>query len=132
LSDLGSLLPQADIVVLLTPLMPATRGLLGRGFLERMREGALLVNAARGEIVDSKALIEVLNTGRIRAVIDATDPEPLPKGHPLWVARNIFVTPHIAGVTKMFPERAYGFLQDQIVRHLSGKPLANVVHEEGY
>jgi phosphoglycerate dehydrogenase-like enzyme len=132
LREIETLVPQADIVAVLLPLTPATRGLLGRSFLERMREGALLVNAARGEIVDTEALIEALDAGRIRAVVDATNPEPLPRGHPLWGASGVFVTPHVAGVTKMFPERAYQLVREQIVRYLSREPLVNVVHEQGY
>ena len=97
--ELGSLLPRADIVVVLLPLTRATSGLLGAGMLARLRPGALLVNAARGAIVDTDALLELLNHGRIRAALDVTDPEPLPVDHPLWDAPGVLITPHYAGHT---------------------------------
>lgn len=80
LSDLSALLPDADVVVLATPLTDTTRGLVGPGFLARMKDGALLVNVARGGIVDTKALLAELESGRLCAALDVTDPEPLPPG----------------------------------------------------
>lgn len=88
------LLPDADVVVLITPLTEQTKGLAGAGFLARTKDGALLVNVARGGVVDTKALVAELESGRIRAALDATDPEPLPKGHPLWHVPGVLISPH--------------------------------------
>lgn len=129
--ELDDLLPSADVVVVLAPLTPSTRGLLGTRALDRMKPGALLVNAARGAIVDTDALLAALHAGRIRAALDVTDPEPLPDGHPLWSAPNILITPHIAGDVRGEQARAWAFVAEQIGRLERGEPLENVV-EEGY
>lgn len=132
ISELDALLPQADVVVLLLPLTAETQGIFGRERLARLKEGALLVNAARGPIVVTEDLIAVLEEGKIRAALDVTDPEPLPEGHPLWSAPNCLITPHIAGLTPNFMERAFGFIGRQIESYLKGKPLENVVGDAGY
>lgn len=129
--DLPHHLPRADAVVLLLPLTPETRGLVDRAFLRAMREGALLVNAGRGALVDTQALLEALQAGRIRAALDVTDPEPLPEDHPLWRAPGLLLTPHVAGLSEGFPRRAARFLAEQVGRYLRGEPLLNVVRE-GY
>jgi phosphoglycerate dehydrogenase-like enzyme len=131
LDELPALLPRADVVVILLPLTDATRGMVDGDFLQRMRPGALLVNAARGPIVDTVALLDALRAGRIRAALDVTDPEPLPDDHPLWSAPNVLVTPHVAGDVPGFPRRAMAFARDQVRRYVAGEPLENVV-EEGY
>jgi phosphoglycerate dehydrogenase-like enzyme len=129
--ELPSLLPYADVVVLLVPLTEQTRGLVDAGFLAAMADGALLVNAARGPVVDTAALITELSTGRISAALDVTDPEPLPSGHPLWRLPNVFLTPHTGGgVRGLFP-RAYGLVGDQLRRFVAGQPLINRV-VDGY
>jgi phosphoglycerate dehydrogenase-like enzyme len=92
-----------------------------------MRQGALLVNAARGPIVDTDALVEALNAGKIRAALDVTDPEPLPEGHPLWKCPNLLITPHIGGSTPMFAPRAVKIAESELRRYLAGEPLHNVV-----
>jgi phosphoglycerate dehydrogenase-like enzyme len=97
--ELPDLVTDADAVVLLVPLTPGTHHLVDEGLLSRMREGALLVNAARGPVVDTAALLVELQAGRIRAVLDVTDPEPLPQDHPLWTAPGCIVSPHVAGAT---------------------------------
>jgi phosphoglycerate dehydrogenase-like enzyme len=125
--ELPSLLGLADIVVVLLPLTPATSGLLDRELLGRMREGALLVNAARGPIVDTEALLELLRTGRIRAALDVTDPEPLPPEHPLWDAPGVLITPHFAGDTRGAERRAFALVGEQVRRYARGEPLVNVV-----
>ena len=84
--ELPGLLPAADVVVLVVPLTDLTRGMVDASFLARMKDGALLVNVARGAVVDTDALIAELRSGRISAALDVTDPEPLPAGHPLWAA----------------------------------------------
>jgi phosphoglycerate dehydrogenase-like enzyme len=130
-AELAQLLPAAEIVVLLVPLTAQTRGLFDRDMLSRMRTGALLVNAARGPVVDSDALLEQLLAGRLRAALDVTDPEPLPADHPLWDAPGALVTPHLAGDSPQAEERAYAFVGDQIRRYARGEPLLNVVERQG-
>jgi phosphoglycerate dehydrogenase-like enzyme len=128
---LDDLLPQADIVILLVPLTEQTRGFMNRKRLGVMKQGALLVNAARGPVVETDALVEVLQAGRIHAAVDVTDPEPLPMGHPLWSAPNLLITPHIAGSSPGMMDRVMRFIGDQCRRYLAGEPLAHVV-TEGY
>lgn len=132
ISELDDLLPEADIVVLLMPQTPETVGMFGRERLAKLKFGALLVNAARGPIVVTDDLIEALQEGRIRAALDVTDPEPLPEHHPLWSAPNCLITPHIAGLTPNFMERAFALIGQNIERYLKGEPLENVVGEAGY
>jgi phosphoglycerate dehydrogenase-like enzyme len=129
--DLGSLLPRADVVVVLLPLTPATTGLLDGDLLGRLHPGALLVNAARGPIVDTDALLELLQAGHLRAALDVTDPEPLPADHPLWDAPNLLLTPHFAGDTLPADRRAFALVGEQVGRYVRGEPLVNVV-EDGY
>jgi phosphoglycerate dehydrogenase-like enzyme len=131
-SDLHALLPAADIVVAIVPLTDATRGLIGAVELGLMKHGALLVNAARGPVVDTDALVEALVQHRIRAVVDVTDPEPLPQGHPLWSAPNCMITPHIGGSTPEFIHRAFRFAAAQVRRLIAGEALENVVTDAGY
>jgi phosphoglycerate dehydrogenase-like enzyme len=130
-ADLRSLLPTADIVVILVPLTPATRGLVGTSFLAALPDGALLVNAARGAVVDTDALVVEASSGRIRAALDVTDPEPLPADNPLWSLPNILLTPHIGGWVPGYNRRAYTLVGDQIRRYVAGEPLLNVV-KDGY
>lgn len=126
-AELPDLLPAADIVVLIVPLTSATTGLVDADFLASMRDGALLVNAARGPVVDTAALTAQLATGRIGAALDVTDPEPLPAGHPLWAMPNVLLTPHTAASVGGMLRRAYGLVGDQVRRYVAGEPLINVV-----
>jgi phosphoglycerate dehydrogenase-like enzyme len=128
---LDDLLPQADIVVLLVPLTEETRGFFDGRRLAAMKYGALFVNAARGPVVNTDALVEALRAGRIHAAVDVTDPEPLPMGHPLWTAPNVLITPHIAGSSPGMINRVMRLIGDQCRRYLAGEPLAHVVHD-GY
>jgi phosphoglycerate dehydrogenase-like enzyme len=112
--------------VLLLPLTSETVRIADGAFLDRMKPGALLVNAARGALVDSEALLERLRTGRVRAALDVTDPEPLPDGHPLWSAPGVLITPHVAGAPIRWRARAYRFVGDQLRRYASGQALLNV------
>jgi phosphoglycerate dehydrogenase-like enzyme len=130
-SQLDELLPQADIVVLITPLTAETMHLMDAARIARMKRGALLVNAARGLLVDTDALTQALGDGKIRAAIDVADPEPLPAGHPLWKAPNLLITPHIAGASAQFLKRALKLASEQAQRLARGEPLINVV-ESGY
>lgn len=127
LDRLPALLPEADVVVLCLPLTPATTGLVGVDFLARMRDGALLVNVARGAIVDTDALVAELATERITAALDVTDPEPLPPGHPLWSAPGALISPHVGGNTSAFLPRAYRLLAEQLALFAAGQPLRHVV-----
>jgi phosphoglycerate dehydrogenase-like enzyme len=127
LDALPSLLPQADVVVLLTPLTEQTRHLVDKEFLQAMRDGALLVNIARGGVVDTEALLSEVQSGRLRAALDVTDPEPLPAGHPLWDAPGVLITPHVGGPSSAFRPRALRTLRAQLVRLCAGEPLDNVV-----
>jgi phosphoglycerate dehydrogenase-like enzyme len=130
-TDLPSLLPDADVVVLVVPLTTVTRGMVDSRFLARMREGALLVNAARGPVVDTAALLAELQSRRLRAALDVTDPEPLPVDHPLWDAPGLLLTPHVAGSVYGVLAPAYKLVGDQLRRYAAGEPLLNVV-SEGY
>ncbi len=130
-SALPKLLPQADVVVILLPLTPETDHFVDAKFLSMMRPGALLVNPARGRIVDTAALINALEERRIRAALDVTDPEPLPNGHPLWKMDGVLITPHVAGSVERAYARAWQLVVEQLRRYLNGEPLKNVV-SEGY
>ncbi|MEU7006899.1 2-hydroxyacid dehydrogenase [Streptomyces sp. NPDC046332] len=127
LSELPALLPQADVVVLSTPLTHETRHLADAGFLGRMKDGALLVNVARGPVVDTAALLKEVESGRITAALDVTDPEPLPPGHPLWHAPGVLLSPHVGGSTSAFMPRAKRLIAAQLTRFAAGERLANVV-----
>jgi phosphoglycerate dehydrogenase-like enzyme len=128
IDELADLLPRADAVVVLAPLTESTHGLIGARQLAAMRDGALLVNAARGPVVDPAALLAELETGRLRAVLDVTDPEPLPDEHPLWAAAGLLsITPHIAGNSRHSNARAAELAADQLVRWCTGQELRNVV-----
>lgn len=130
-AELPALLPAAEIVVLLVPLTDATRGLVDARFLAALPDGALLVNAARGPVVDTDALVAELTTGRISAALDVTDPEPLPAGHPLWRLPNVLLTPHVAGSVRGLLPRGYRLAGEQLRRYAANQPLRNQVHD-GY
>ncbi|MDX3097410.1 2-hydroxyacid dehydrogenase [Streptomyces sp. ME01-24h] len=127
LGDLPRLLPRADVVVLSTPLTPDTRHLADARFLAGMKDGALLVNVARGPVVDTEALLAELEGGRLQAALDVTDPEPLPPGHPLWHAPGILISPHVGGSTSAFLPRAKRLLREQLRRFADGRELTNLV-----
>ena len=126
-SELDSLLPQAEIVILILPSTAESHHLIGSRQMALMPQGALLVNAARGPIVDTDAFVDALNAGHIRAALDVTDPEPLPEGHPLWNCPNLFLTPHVAGSSPQFAPRALRVAADKLRRYIHGEPLRNVV-----
>ena len=130
--ELPALLPDAEIVVLVVPLTEQTRGLVDASFLAALPDGALLVNAARGPVVDTAALLTELAGGRIAAALDVTDPEPLPAGHPLWRMPNVLLTPHIGGAVRGLLPRAYGLAGAQLRRFAAGEELINQVTAAGY
>ncbi|MFF8829930.1 2-hydroxyacid dehydrogenase [Streptomyces sp. NPDC015131] len=131
LPDLPALLPEADVVILSTPLTPDTRHLADASFLASMRDGALLVNVARGPVVDTEALLAATGSGRITAALDVTDPEPLPKGHPLWHAPGVLISPHVGGSTSAFMPRAKRLVAGQLTRFAEREPLRNIVLTTG-
>ncbi|MDT0341224.1 2-hydroxyacid dehydrogenase [Streptomyces litchfieldiae] len=130
-AELPELLPRAEVVILTTPLTDATRGLAGAEFLARMPDGALLVNVSRGAVVDTKALLAELESGRLRAALDVTDPEPLPAEHPLWRAPGVLITPHVGGPSTAFRPRADRLLRAQLARFAAGEPLKYIVATGG-
>jgi phosphoglycerate dehydrogenase-like enzyme len=113
-------------------LTEETNGLIGAEEIGLMKPGALLVNAARGPVVVTDALVQALQNERIRAVVDVTDPEPLPPGHPLWSAPNCMITPHVGGSTPEFIHRAFRLGAEQVRRFIAGEELENVVSDAGY
>lgn len=127
LDELPSLLLSADVVILAVPYGPDTHHLVDAEFLAALPDAALVVNVARGAVVDTDALLAELQAGRLRAALDVTDPEPLPRGHPLWRAPNVLITPHVGGDTSAFLPRAWRLLQEQLDRFAAGQPLANAV-----
>ncbi len=131
LDELPALLPQHDIVVVALPHTPHTHGLVDARFLAAMPDGALLVNIARGPIVDTDALLAELTAQRLHAFLDVTEPEPLPAQHPLWDAPNLVLTPHVGGGTSGWERRAYRLVREQVARFHNGEPLENIV-SDGY
>ncbi|MGC1449650.1 MAG: 2-hydroxyacid dehydrogenase [Candidatus Sulfotelmatobacter sp.] len=129
-SNLDRLLADADVVVLTIPLTSETRRLFDAPRLAKMKHGALLVNASRGAIIETEALVHSLNEGKIRAALDVTDPEPLPAGHLLWKAPNVLITPHVAGDSERFLQRAFALVREQVERLLRREPLINIVTGE--
>lgn len=127
IAELPALLPQSDVVFLITPLTPETEHLIGAAELAALPDGALLVNVARGKVVDTDALVAATATGRIRAALDVTDPEPLPPEHPLWRTPGVLISPHVGGQSTAFYPRMQRLVRAQLARFASGEPLANVV-----
>ncbi|WP_270888538.1 2-hydroxyacid dehydrogenase [Pedococcus sp. 5OH_020] len=126
-NELRELLPDHDVVVVIVPLGPATARLVDDAFLRSMPDGSLLVNVARGGVVDTDALVEHTRFGRIRAALDVTDPEPLPPEHPLWASPAVMITPHVGGASTAFMPRAVRLLQEQLSAYAAGRPLRNLV-----
>lgn len=131
MDELDGLLPHHEVVILAVPLDQSTKRLVDWQFLAKMPDGALLVNVARGPVVDTAALLNEVETGRLFAALDVTDPEPLPRTHPLWRAPGILITPHAGGNTTAFIPRAQALLREQFERLAAGQPLLNVVPGTG-
>ena len=129
--ELFDLLPRADAVVLLVPLSDATRHLVDAKFLGAMKDGAVLVNVARGAIVDTDALLAETTSGRLLAALDVTDPEPLPADSALWHSPGVLISPHVGGATSAMLPRMHALLRDQLTRYAAGATLANVVTGPG-
>ncbi len=126
-SELPKLLPRADIVCLSAPLTPATLGLLNAAHLRLLPDDALVVNVARGAIVDTDALIAECAAGRLRAALDVVDPEPLPPEHPLWSTPAVLISPHTAGSTSAFVPRMARFVRSQLTAYRDTGSLPHVV-----
>ncbi|MEP6649397.1 MAG: 2-hydroxyacid dehydrogenase, partial [Lapillicoccus sp.] len=127
IDELPALLPEHDVVVVSTPLTDATEGLVDRGFLAAMKDGALLVNMSRGKVADTDALVAEAARGRLRVALDVTDPEPVPPDHPLWTTPNILVSPHVGGASTAFRPRALALVSRQLAAYAEARPLAYVV-----
>ncbi|MBP2366297.1 2-hydroxyacid dehydrogenase [Pseudonocardia parietis] len=125
--ELPALLPEHDATVLIVPLTDETRGMVDAGFLAAMPDGALLVNGARGPVCDTDALLAELQSGRLRAAVDVTDPEPLPQGHPLFSAPGLLLTPHVGGSVPLAMRRAYRVAAEQLTAFARGEEPANLV-----
>jgi phosphoglycerate dehydrogenase-like enzyme len=126
-ADLPALLPAADVVILLAPVTSATIGMADAAFLARMKDGALLVNAARGSLAVTDDLVAEVGSGRLYAALDVAEPEPLGADHPLWAMPNALITPHVAGSTPASATAAAQFVRQQAERYRDGEPLTNVI-----
>jgi phosphoglycerate dehydrogenase-like enzyme len=126
-TELPQLLPDAEVVVLIAPATEETRGLVDAAFLASMPDGALLVNVARGTLVDTTALVAELETGRLHAALDVTDPEPLPDDHALWRTPNTIITPHLAGRTTATAPRIAALMRRQLAALADGREPEAVV-----
>jgi phosphoglycerate dehydrogenase-like enzyme len=124
---LPDFLADADVVVLSIPLTPQTRQLFDAGLLARMKDGALLVNVSRGAVLDTDALLKEAHTGRLRAALDVTDPEPLPQAHPLWTTPGVLITPHVGAFTLSLWPRLEALIRSQLARFAAGEELENIV-----
>jgi len=127
ITDLDKHLPTLDVVILILPLTKESKHLFDAKRLSLMKDGALLVNVARGPIVATDALVKELDSGRITAALDVTDPEPLPKDHPLWRAKGVLISPHVGGNTTAFESRARRLIESQLNLLADGKPLNNII-----
>lgn len=125
IDELPALLPEHDVVVLVVPLTEQTTHLVDDDFLAALADGTLVVNVARGPVVDTDAMLR--HAGRLSFALDVTDPEPLPADHPLWSAPGVLVTPHVGGATSAFRPRAVRLLREQLTRMARGEEPVNVV-----
>ena len=126
-SELADLLPMADIIIVGVPLNDSTDHLVDEQFLANMRDGALLVNVARGRVADTDAILAEAVAGRLRFALDVVDPEPLPEGHPLFALPNVLIAPHVGGASSAMPPRIARLVREQIERMIRGDEPLNVV-----
>jgi len=131
IDDLHDALADAEIVFLAVPLTPRTRHLIDAAALAAMPDGALLVNVARGAVVDTAALVAELAAGRLRAALDVVDPEPLPPDHPLWRGPNVLISPHVGGDSSAMLPRISALIHRQLGHLQRGEPFENVVLPAG-
>ena len=128
--ELPTLLPHTEVVVLITPLTDSTHHLVDKEFLAQLPDNALIVNVARGKVVDTDALVAELSAGRLHAALDVMDPEPLPENHPLWGTPNTLITPHVGGDTSAFEPRVVQILAEQVRRLNDGEAPLNLIKPE--
>jgi phosphoglycerate dehydrogenase-like enzyme len=127
---LDEFLPTFDLLFLIIPLNAESKHLINADRLALLRDGAILINVARGKVVDTDALVAELKTGRISAALDVTDPEPLPANHPLWHVPNILITPHVGGDSEAFERRGKRFMEEQLIRIAAGLDPINIINTE--
>lgn len=125
--ELPALLPEADVVFVIAPHTPQTDRVLDATTLALLPDGALVVNVARGRLVDTDALVAETRSGRLRAALDVTDPEPLPADHPLWTIPGVTISPHVGGASSAFHRRTDALIKSQLQRWAAGEALTNVV-----
>lgn len=133
-AQLLEMLCEADVVAICLPLTDQTAGLFDARAFEAMKPGAFLINVARGQIVDTDAMLAALHSGHLAgACLDVTDPEPLPPDHPLWTAPNVVITPHVASIAGLTSARRWALTRENIRRFGAGEPLLNTVDKQaGY
>jgi phosphoglycerate dehydrogenase-like enzyme len=127
IAEFDEYLPKLDVIILILPLTAESKNFMNAARIKKMKDGATLVNVARGAIIDTDALVAELHTGRITAGLDVTDPEPLPAGHPLWSAPNVIISPHVGGDSGAFQPRARKLVQEQLARMAKNEPLVNQI-----
>ena len=127
IAEFDAYLPKLDVIILILPLTPESKNFMNAERIKKMKDGATLVNVARGAIVDTDALVAELHTERITAGLDVTDPEPLPEGHPLWSAPNVIISPHVGGDSGAFQPRARAMVSQQLQLLSENKPLLNQI-----
>ena len=127
ITEFDAYLPKLDVIILILPLTAESKNFMNAERIKKMKDGATLVNVARGAIVDTDALVAELHTGRITAGLDVTDPEPLPEGHPLWSAPNVIISPHVGGDSGAFQPRARTMVSQQLQLLSENKPLLNQI-----
>ena len=126
-TELPELLPTVDVVIVVLPATAETRGLVDAGFLARMKDGALLVNVGRGDVVVTDDLVAALRAGRVRAALDVTDPEPLPDGHPLWSEPRCLISPHTGNTPEMAEPLLRARVAENVRRWIADEPLLGLV-----
>jgi phosphoglycerate dehydrogenase-like enzyme len=127
---LPDLLPQADVVIVTVPMTAETTAMVDADFLALMHDDALLVNVSRGLVVDTEALVAEVSSGRLRAALDVTEPEPLPADHSLWRNPRVLISPHVGGASSAFWPRAHRLVRDQLRRYAAGEPLCNQIRAD--
>ena len=128
ISEFDNQISKFDVIFLILPLNEDSRNFIDTSRLKAMKQGATLVNVARGAIVNTDALVEALNSGHINAGLDVTEPEPLPAGHALWSARNCVISPHVGGDSTAFDSRCKKLVQEQLIRLANNLELINIVN----
>ena len=133
-AQLEAVLPEADFIVLAAPSTADTRQLLGRREFTLMREDAILINVARGDLIDEAAMVDALSQGRIAAAgLDVFATEPLPPDSPLWTLKNVIISPHVAGCSPRYDDYVMEIFSENLRRYLNGEPLLNEVNRQlGY